>query len=74
MINSYSDAKAMQPTTESTTTIDFDISDNNDFQPQENQPPEDIIAQPIHKPSTTPTNLLKPIDRNCDVLPIEYDL
>jgi hypothetical protein len=60
IIKSYSDAKAIQPTPEPTTPIEFDTSDNYDFQPLENHSPEDTIAPSIHEPSTTPTILLKP--------------
>jgi hypothetical protein len=60
IIKSYSDAKAMQSTTEPTSTTKFDASNNNGFQPLENQTPDDTFAPPIHEPSTAPINLLKP--------------
>jgi hypothetical protein len=60
IIKSYSAAKAMHPTLEPMTPIDFDKLNNYDFQPLDNLSPEVTIAPPIHELSTIPTILLEP--------------
>jgi hypothetical protein len=60
IIKSYSDTKVVQPTNKPMLTVAFDASNDNDFQPQEIQHPEGLIALPIHKPSTNPSTFLEP--------------